>query len=303
MQLDTKYHLKLYLNCCYVCAVLRLVPVLYSYFLMVGVITMFGGYTGTLEYKAALLSSHGFAALALAYVGLPGLPPLDMKVDLRLEYFEKATEVLQKHEKVDKNVGIGVLSLSFSSFISLAMSTCISKVKCVIWLNGFTHPMFGRIAYEDKMFGTVSFLDEEDSGTPMDSTILVEGRRMFPMYVDPFCSDLDHCRIPFYNRHDVGYMFIAGLSDNNVPSEYYLNQAEKMLVRSKHPNFQLLRYPGAGHLIEPCYGIHHYITQHKSFRVYMNWGGKTIPHCKAQEDSWQKQVNFLKLNLTLKAKL
>uniref|UniRef100_H2ZGA9 Acyl-CoA thioester hydrolase/bile acid-CoA amino acid N-acetyltransferase domain-containing protein n=1 Tax=Ciona savignyi TaxID=51511 RepID=H2ZGA9_CIOSA len=39
-----------------------------------GVITMFGGLPGTLEFKAALFASNGIAAFALAFFGMEGLP-------------------------------------------------------------------------------------------------------------------------------------------------------------------------------------------------------------------------------------
>jgi len=110
-------------------------------------------------------------------------------------------------------------------------------------------------------------------------------------------AELDKSRISFHERHDVAYMFIASLNDESNPSEHFLNQAEKMLKNSKHPNYELLRYPGAGHLLDPCYGIHHEIVEDKTFGILMDWGGKTVSHCKAQVDSWFKQLQFLKTNL------
>ena len=50
-----------------------------------GVIDMFGMAGGLFEYKAALLASHGFAAMALAYFGYEDLPRAYI---YELEYFE-----------------------------------------------------------------------------------------------------------------------------------------------------------------------------------------------------------------------
>uniref|UniRef100_H2Y3N5 Acyl-CoA thioester hydrolase/bile acid-CoA amino acid N-acetyltransferase domain-containing protein n=2 Tax=Ciona intestinalis TaxID=7719 RepID=H2Y3N5_CIOIN len=74
------------------------------------VLTLFGSYPGTMEFKAALLSSYGFVTLALAFYGVPGLPSLESfhswKVDLG--YFEKAFEYLSNIQEVDDTKGFGV---------------------------------------------------------------------------------------------------------------------------------------------------------------------------------------------------
>ena len=261
---------------------------------------MFGSFPGILEFKSSLLASHGFASLALAFVGLPGLPKLDLLSEIKLEYFEKAIEILLSHPKVSKSSGVGVMSLSFSTPIALAMGALFQSVKCVIWNNGYTYAFFGSLSYKGRLFQKQTLVNLENALVSVDSDseyAFYRGRIVYPIYEDPFCKELKKSRIPFWMRHDVAYMFIAGLSDNCVPSEHFINQAEIMLKNSNHPNFELLRYPGAGHLIEPCYGIHQKLTPRKSFGVLIEWGGETAAHCRAQEDSWLKQIDFLKINL------
>jgi len=259
---------------------------------------MFGSFPGTLEFKASLLASHGFASLALSYVGLPGLPPLDLLSEIKLEYFEKAIQVLRSHPKVDKNTGVGVIGLSFSTPIALAMGALLPSVKCVVWINGYNYPFFGSFSYRGRLLQEQKYVNSENALVPFgNSQALYMGRMVYPIYSDPFCKEMDVGRIPFYKRHDVAYMFIAGLSDGSVPSEHFVNQAGIALRASNHPNFTLLRYPGAGHLLEPCYGTHQKITPHKTFGVMIEWGGDMVAHCRAQEDSWRKQINFFKTNL------
>ncbi|MDU0291699.1 acyl-CoA thioesterase/BAAT N-terminal domain-containing protein, partial [Saccharothrix longispora] len=55
-----------------------------------GVLVLGGSEGGLREDDAALLASHGFAALALAYFGAPGVP--DDLVEIPLEYFGTALE-------------------------------------------------------------------------------------------------------------------------------------------------------------------------------------------------------------------
>ena len=50
-----------------------------------GVIDMFGGVGGIVEFRAALLASHGFACLSLPYFMYQDLP--DSLFDVEFEYF------------------------------------------------------------------------------------------------------------------------------------------------------------------------------------------------------------------------
>uniref|UniRef100_A0A8C8SBM7 Acyl-CoA thioester hydrolase/bile acid-CoA amino acid N-acetyltransferase domain-containing protein n=1 Tax=Pelusios castaneus TaxID=367368 RepID=A0A8C8SBM7_9SAUR len=63
-----------------------------------GLIDLFGGVGGLIEFRASLLASHGFAALALAYFAYDDLPGFLGEVDL--EYFEEAINMLLSHPKV-----------------------------------------------------------------------------------------------------------------------------------------------------------------------------------------------------------
>ncbi|KAJ8006686.1 hypothetical protein DPEC_G00109800 [Dallia pectoralis] len=59
----------------------------------------------------------------------------------------------------------------------------------------------------------------------------------------------------------------------------------------------MVRYPGAGHLIEPPYTPHvmssAYVMLPTKEKVIMMWGGSPKPHADAQEDSWEKVLRFL----------
>jgi dienelactone hydrolase len=63
-----------------------------------GVMFLGGAEGGLHEDDAALLASHGFAVLALAYYGLPGLPQTLQNVPL--EYFGQALNYLGRHRRV-----------------------------------------------------------------------------------------------------------------------------------------------------------------------------------------------------------
>jgi dienelactone hydrolase len=63
-----------------------------------GVMQLGGAEGGLHEEDAALLAAHGFAVLALAYYGLPGLPQTLQNVPL--EYFGRALNYLGRHRRV-----------------------------------------------------------------------------------------------------------------------------------------------------------------------------------------------------------
>ncbi|XP_068127979.1 acyl-coenzyme A amino acid N-acyltransferase 2-like isoform X2 [Hyperolius riggenbachi] len=62
-----------------------------------GVVDLFGGFGGLVEFRSSLLASRGFAALALAYFAYEDLPKTTNSLDLT--YFEEATEFLRNHPK------------------------------------------------------------------------------------------------------------------------------------------------------------------------------------------------------------
>lgn len=63
-----------------------------------GLIDLFGGAGGLIEFRAGLLASKGFAVLALAFFAYDDLPQTLEVIDL--EYFEEAARLLLKNPKV-----------------------------------------------------------------------------------------------------------------------------------------------------------------------------------------------------------
>nr|CAB3225038.1 bile acid-CoA:amino acid N-acyltransferase [Phallusia mammillata] len=268
------------------------------------VIAMFGVYPVTTEFKAALLSSHGFVTIALRFLGEKGLPevlPIDPQIgQIRLEYFEKAVDFLVNHPSVDASRGVGVITISYSTCISLAMAEFIDKVKAVVWINGLLQPTLCDIFYKDKVlkhmeidvYGALKNTYCRKYIHNMESEINAKGER----------ATKSGFRLNFQNRFDVAYMFVSGLDDKNSPSEHYLNYAEMLLKEAKHPNYHIYRYPGTGHLLELPYGVHNELTTMKGEQL-LGWGGTAIPHCRSQEDTWLRQITFLRENIgSVKAK-
>ncbi|XP_035383772.1 peroxisomal succinyl-coenzyme A thioesterase-like isoform X1 [Electrophorus electricus] len=81
-----------------------------------GVLDMWGGGGGLVEYRAALLASHGFASMALEYLTPGELKKLKADVN----YFETAYQILQNHDMVRRD-RLALCGLSFGGCITLSM--------------------------------------------------------------------------------------------------------------------------------------------------------------------------------------
>ncbi|XP_056605327.1 peroxisomal succinyl-coenzyme A thioesterase-like isoform X1 [Triplophysa dalaica] len=264
-----------------------------------GVLDLWGGGGGLVEYRSALLASHGFASLALEYLS----PDERSTADVVFSYFEKAYQILQNHPKVQRE-RLAMLGLSFGSAITLSMAAYseIIKPQCCICISG-SHgiPVYKSLfeifeEFKKNIFkirvNEVNQVIHRDMLLPIpsDMTLKVDVGRI-------------KCPLLLVNADD----------DQNWPSVESAEDMKEMM--GKAGNLQLLEvqtYPGAGHLIEPPYTPHirasNFIFQ-RSEKIVMLWGGQTKPHADAQEDAWNTILAFLRqhlyssLNHVVKARL
>lgn len=78
--------------------------------------------------KAAVLSRHGFATLALAYFGIPPLPPWLHRIPL--EYFEAAMAWLAAQPEIDCG-RLGVLGVSRGAELALLLASTFPQIRSV----------------------------------------------------------------------------------------------------------------------------------------------------------------------------
>jgi len=252
---------------------------------------LFGGFPGTMEFKSALQASHGFASMALAYFGVADLPKCFTKT-LDLEYFEKAVQFMKNHPSVLGDKGIGVVGVCKGAQIALAMASCLDDIKCVVWNNCSINAACGSIKYKEKYWPQMELDCSKIKQSP------VELRDCFALPQHGTVHNLPST-FPFFKRHDVAYLFIAGWDDRCAPAKFCADEANILLKKFEHPDFKVLHYPKAGHLMEPKYSPHTSIFYQpgKDLGFFMSGGGEMVEHCKAQEDAWDKQLAFLKEKL------
>ncbi|XP_019216730.1 acyl-coenzyme A thioesterase 4 isoform X2 [Oreochromis niloticus] len=215
------------------------------------------------EYRAALLASHGFASMAIDYLTSKFTIETGKMVDN--QYFETAYRVLQQHPQVCKS-RIAMIGLSFGTSITLKMAIYseIIKLSAVVCISG-THvqPVDGSV--------------EEILRFPYKNA----GKTRFSEKDEVICRDL---MLP-------------------IPTDPSLKaDIKEMMAQAGNSHLlTVLSYPNAGHLIEPPYTPHTRSSNFRPAgmpeKVMCLWGGQTVEHSRAQEDAWKKILFFLRENL------
>ncbi|XP_013097048.2 bile acid-CoA:amino acid N-acyltransferase-like [Biomphalaria glabrata] len=245
------------------------------------IIHFFGLGGGILEFRAALLASHGFATLAVGYVGLPGLPRNELELDFN--YFLKIFDWLAQHPKVDnKNIGgvgtcVGSGYLQFITSMRPAMK-CIATVNTPGMLIGTEQIVEGELIQAGKFkFDRITKVNDQ-----------ISFRNMFSANEEiPVCPSW---------RHGAKMLAIQGLDDQCVNPALVEKFKEKIPPEFIN-NFTFIAYPGAGHLIEPPYAPRCGTSYNKIFKMNMLWGGSDKQHSQAQEDAWPKILQFFNQHL------
>ena len=87
----------------------------------------------------------------------------------------------------------------------------------------------------------------------------------------------------------------AALDDPYTPNGHFADLFETAMHSGGHPDFSVLRYEGAGHLMEVPYGACN--SQINVRGEILNYGGEPMPHSEAAADLWERQVEFFKKRL------
>ncbi|XP_074850753.1 bile acid-CoA:amino acid N-acyltransferase [Carettochelys insculpta] len=248
-----------------------------------GLIDMFGGVGGLIEFRASLLASRGFAALALAYFAYEDLPIYLDKVDL--EYFEEAASMLLGHPKVS-GAGVGVVATCKGAEIALAMATFLPQITATVCINS-TNAVHGtELRYRDLYISPIPY----EFGCVQ---IMPLGLLSLSSVMGDTQAEANQGSIIPIEKARGQILFVVGESDQNYNSKAYAEEAMERMRRHGRKNCTLLSYPGAGHLIEPpgspfCLGSHS-----PNFPLPLMWGGEAQAHAAAQEHSWREIQKFL----------
>ncbi|XP_040894687.1 peroxisomal succinyl-coenzyme A thioesterase-like [Toxotes jaculatrix] len=255
-----------------------------------GLLDLWGGGGDLLEYRAALLASHGIASLALDYL----TPKITMETGnlVNNKYFETAYRVLQQHPQV-LGSRIAMLGLSFGASITLKMAAYsqVVKLSCAVCVSGsHVQPVEGSVKE------ILDFCRENAGKTRFSEENEVIWRELLlPIPTDPSLKvDVGQIQCPL--------LLVVGEDDQNWPAHESAVDMKEMMERAGNSHLlTVLSYPNAGHLIEPPHMPHARASLFRSVAsrhsVMALWGGETVAHAHAQEDAWRKMLVFLRENL------
>lgn len=245
-----------------------------------GVIDMYGGGGGLFEHRATLLASRGFCVLALAFFLYEDLTTVF--TDITADYFIEASKWFSGLPRV-LSTGIGVIALSKGGEYALEMTRHSSTVKAAVLINAVSFYSDVPLKFSkgdipctefhfDGIVPTINGLDFRKAHQPSDDFFI----KAWESNASVLCivGEDDHCLNP-------------QLTD----------QFLKLVPKEHKHRFHVIKYPGAGHLIEPPFAPHCVASFHKLMGCIYDWGGETKHHSYAQEDSWRRILQFFTTHL------
>lgn len=276
------------------------------------VVVVLGGSGGGFDLdKAAVLSRHGFATFALAYFGIPPLPPWLHRIPF--EYFEAALAWLGAQSRVDSS-RIGVLGISRGAELSLLLASAFSEIRCVIayapssvaWSSGGRDRETGEIIPSWIWKGdAVPFAPLPMREFMWRSAVPVVVVRRPVMFCNLFRAGLRNHRAVEraairVERISGPVMLISGGDDHVWPAA---EMSERILAQLKHHDFpyavEHLNYRNAGHMLRyPHLPTTPREARHASLRnARYSFGGTAEADAEAQADSWRRAIAFLRAAL------
>ncbi|XP_045916042.1 peroxisomal succinyl-coenzyme A thioesterase-like [Micropterus dolomieu] len=263
-----------------------------------GLLDMWGGAGGLVEYRSALLASRGYVSFVLEYFA----PGEQRSADVELNLFETGFGFLKDHPQVipDK-VGIFGLSLGSTVTMYLAAESTVIKPRCCVCVSG-SH----GYARGGPLRGVFELMFKNSHMIRVDENNYHIWREMGLGLTSDLSKKVDVGKI------NCPMLLVNGEDDQNWPTvECAEDIARMMQAAGKEHLLTRVQYPNTGHLIEPPYSPHFratmFIMHDAKQKFIMLWGGQTKPHSDAQEDAWRKILSFLQHNLycspTLKAKM
>jgi len=260
------------------------------------IISMTGSGGGEVKDHSALLASHGFTCLSLAYFNAEGLPAGLWEIPL--EYFAKAIEWLSAQDSVIPD-RIGVTGISKGGELSLLLGATFPEIRAVVahvpsnvvWTG--LGPGYERGERSSWMFRGQPFPFLAGKAERVDWS-----KRPVRL-VDYYSSGIEDRAA--MERAEIAVekiygpiMMLSGTDDAMWPSTWFCELVMERLKRKgfRH-RFEHLCYEGAGHPIfhpyMPCTAIE---AVHPVTRILVTVGGTPKVNAHACSDSWPKVLVF-----------
>ena len=245
------------------------------------ILDLYGAPGGLRETRAAVLASHGYVTLALAFFNHDNLPK---RLIIDLDYFNEAIQYLNALPSVQKDC-IGVIGRCIGGTIALHMALDSPQIKAVVNLNGGCYLQLsdsvirrGQPVYHFSDFSKIVYTEEGF------------------VFSAAYPASKEHC-IPIEQTVGCHFLLVYGSNDSMTEEEHGRVLLERMTSAGLANMCSLLVYPGTGHMMEPPYTPPLRTTWNRYFKTAFLWGGQRKPHAHAQEASWREIINFFEKHL------
>ena len=262
-----------------------------------------GGGLGPSAGWASLLASHGFATLAIAYFGGPGLP--SALVEIEIEVVERAARWLLERGDVAAT-GVAVVGMSRGSELALWSGVLLDTVNAVV---GFSSSGIGWSGLDPA--GPVDAPAWTFRGQPIPYAPIGDAARARLDLAPPtaplalrgaFEAVLEHpaayepAVIPV-ERIGGPVLCVSGEADAMWPAVELTEVAERRARQHGFPHtFAHLRYPDAGHMCAGVPGVPVVteVVRHPLTGGAYSFGGTRSASARARADSWPQVLAFLR---------
>lgn len=267
-----------------------------------GAVLVLGGSSGGLnEGPAALLASHGFATLALAYFDEESLP--EDLAEIPLEYFERAIRFLGEQDGVDAD-RIAVQGISRGGELALLLGATFPQVRAVVavvpsgmvWSGCCSPEAFDGPAwtYDGDPITPLAYDENDPEVQAHDAEISQKIRAGEPVAHTPGfrlavakATNLEAATIPV-ERTRGPILFISGEADDLWPSTELAEISVRRLRENEFPfRFEHLSYEDAGHVFE-----HPFLPNPTVSGGNLRFGGTPVGNAKAAADARSRILAF-----------
>lgn len=259
------------------------------------VINLGGSGGGLSEQREALLSSYGYAVLALAYFGIEHLP--QECIEIPIEYFDKAIRWFKAHKAVNPE-RIAVSGGSKGGELALLLGATFPDIKAVI---GIAPSALVWQGISQKSFEPRSSWSRNGQGLPFApfnliwtdfQKLLKKEPIAFREWYNPEKINPDRVKTAAIEVEKINgpVLLISGSDDQMWPSEVFSEMVMKRLKEHGHPYpNQHISFEGAGHAYELPYLPTAANQTNRRFIV----GGNPRSDAHASLGSWKAILDFL----------
>ena len=258
--------------------------------------------------KAALLSRHGFATLALAYFGAPPLPPWLHRIPL--EYFDAALTWLAGQPEIASE-RIGVIGVSRGAELALLLGSMFPQIRAVAayapshvaWAAGGRDRESGEIipswTWQEK---PVLFAPLPLRGFMLRSAVPVVALRRPVVFRNLFRAGLRHRaaveRAEIAVERINGPILLVSGGDDHVWPAAKMSEAIVARLKAKRyaDHVEHLHFPRAGHMLRYPYLP---TTSRRSRNRHLrnarySFGGIAAADAEAQASAWLRTISFFR---------